>query len=122
MDQELGRVAAWRWECEWSSVGTAYFTDEVDALAIATIVTYMMGTNLSLEAIIRTAGVREFVVVIRVFDTHDFNTAVLVHALTIRQLWVVFAFIEVLNEELDNGRLVFWKFNFAFVGVLVTTY
>jgi hypothetical protein len=122
MDQELGRVAAWRWECEWSSVGTAYFTDEVDTIAITIIATYVMRTNFPLVAVIRTAGVWEFVVVTRVLSTHDFNAAVLVHAFTIRQLWVVFAFIEVLNEELDNGRLVFWKFNFAFVGVLVTTY
>jgi hypothetical protein len=108
MDQKLGCVAPWRWECGRSSVGTAYFTNEVDAIAVTMTVTYMMGTNLSLVAIDMTAGVREFVVETRVLSTYDFNAAILVHAFTIRQLRVVFAFIEVLDEELNNGRLVFW--------------
>jgi hypothetical protein len=45
--------------------------------------------------------------------------ALLGHTATIGKFWFVFAFINVLNEELGDLGVVFWEVNLAFCGFLV---
>jgi hypothetical protein len=59
------------------------------------------------------------VVVIASFSLAGVDSdAHLFHAVVVRELWVVLAFVQVLDQKLDDGGFIFREVNLAFVGLL----
>jgi hypothetical protein len=117
--KELGGVALCRWKCE-RGVRAALHADKVNAIPTALVAANVMMAYVRLFTSYLTTltRVRELVTItgVPVAGVGDF--ADFVHAFVVRQLLVVFTFVQVLNQKLDDSGFIFREVNLAFVGLL----